>query len=310
MWIATSIDNIQKPTAIALGNFDGVHQGHRMVLQPILNHLDDSVYPSVVSFNPHPKEFFTGNSLKLLTPVNEKAQYLATLGIKQLVVLPFDRELANLEPEQFVREVLVKQLQVNLISVGEDFRFGYQRKGNAIELQRIAAKFKIPVKINTLCKWTQNIDINSPSQVRISSSLIRQALGEGNITQANNLLGRPYCLMGKVIQGQQLGRTLGFPTANLQLPPDKLLPCHGVYAVKVEFDNSVIKGVMNIGHRPTISGKQITVEVHLLNWSGNLYEKNITAYLDRFLRGEQKFDSLLALKQQIAIDCQSAWYYH
>ena len=307
MWIATSTDEIQKPTAIALGNFDGIHQGHRVVLQPILNSSDNSIYPSVVSFTPHPKEFFTGSSIQLLTPVAEKAEYLATLGIQQLVLLPFDRELANLDPEQFVAEVLVKQLQVSLISVGEDFRFGYQRKGHAIDLQNIAAKFKIPVKINSLCKCTENSNINSPKKIRISSSLIRQALAQGDISQANEMLGRPYCLMGKVIQGQQLGRTIGFPTANLQLPPDKLLPLHGVYAVKVKFDNSVIKGVMNIGSRPTVSGKQVTVEVHLLNWSGNLYDQNLTVYLTRFLRPEQKFDSLDALKKQIAIDCQSAW---
>ncbi len=300
MWIATSRDEIRKPTAIALGNFDGVHQGHKFVLQPILNSTETLVYPSVVSFTPHPREFFTGNSLKLLTPVTEKAQYLDTLGIKQLVLLPFDRELANLTPQQFVEEILVKELQVSLISVGEDFRFGYQRKGNAIALKNIAAKFNIPVIINRLRKCTGN-------EVRVSSSLIRQALAQGDITEANKMLGRSYCLMGKVVQGKQLGRTIGFPTANLQLPPDKLLPCHGVYAVKVGLDNSYIKGVMNIGDRPTVSGKTVTVEVHLLNWSGNLYDRNLTVYLERFLRPQQKFDSLDTLKQQIAIDCQSAW---
>ena len=300
MWIATSTDEIRKPTTIALGNFDGVHQGHRVVLEPILNSTDASVYPSVVSFTPHPREFFTGNSLKLLTPITEKSQYLESLGIKQLVLLPFDRELANLTPQQFVEEILVKQLQVTLISVGEDFRFGYQRKGNAIALKNLAAEFNIPVIINSLRKCSGN-------QVRVSSSLIRQALAEGKITEANKMLGRSYCLMGKEVQGKQLGRTMGFPTANLQLPPDKLLPCHGVYAVKVGLDNSYIKGVMNIGDRPTVSGKTVTVEVHLLNWSGNLYDRDLTVHLERFLRPQQKFDSLDALKQQIAIDCQSAW---
>ena len=300
MWIATSTDEIRKPTTIALGNFDGVHQGHRVVLEPILNSTDASVYPSVVSFTPHPREFFTGNSLKLLTPITEKSQYLESLGIKQLVLLPFDRELANLTPRQFVEEILVKQLQVTLISVGEDFRFGYQRKGNAIALKNLAAEFNIPVIINSLRKCSGN-------QVRVSSSLIRQALAEGNLTEANKMLGRSYCLIGKVVQGKQLGRTIGFPTANLQLPPDKLLPCHGVYAVKVGLDNSYLKGVMNIGDRPTVSGKTVTVEVHLLNWSGNLYDRYLTVHLERFLRPQQKFDSLDALKQQIAIDCQSAW---
>ena len=311
MWIATSTDEIRKPTAIALGNFDGVHQGHRVVLQPLLNTSNASIYPSVVSFTPHPREFFTGDRLELLTPVAEKAQYLASLGIKQLVLLPFDRELANLSPQQFVEEVLVRQLQVTLISVGEDFRFGHQRKGNATDLQNLAAKFDIPVQINTLHQCAENSDIKSDiksdGQVRVSSSLIRQALLEGDISRANSMLGRSYCLMGKVIKGRQLGRTIGFPTANLQLSSDKLLPRHGVYGVKVKLDNSYLKGVMNIGSRPTVSGDQITVEVHLLNWSGNLYEENLTVYLERFLRPEQKFASLDALKEQIMTDCQLAW---
>ena len=311
MWIATSTDEIRKPTAIALGNFDGVHQGHRVVLQPLLTASNASIYPSVVSFTPHPREFFTGDRIQLLTPVTEKAQYLASLGIKQLVLLPFDRELANLSPQQFVEEVLVRQLQVTLISVGEDFRFGYQRKGNATDLQNIAAKFDIPVQINTLHQCAENSDIKSDiksdGQVRVSSSLIRQALLEGDISRANSMLGRSYCLMGKVIKGRQLGRTIGFPTANLQLSSDKLLPRHGVYAVKVKLDNSYIKGVMNIGSRPTVSRDDITVEVHLINWSGNLYEQNLTVYLERFLRPEQKFASLDALKEQIMKDCQLAW---
>ncbi|MDJ0573844.1 MAG: bifunctional riboflavin kinase/FAD synthetase [Xenococcaceae cyanobacterium MO_234.B1] len=311
MWIATSTDEIRKPTAIALGNFDGIHQGHRVVLQPLLNTSNASIYPSVVSFTPHPREFFTGDRIQLLTPVAEKAQYLASLGIKQLVLLPFDRELANLSPQQFVEEVLVRQLQVTLISVGEDFRFGYQRKGNATDLQNIAAKFDIPVQINTLHQCAENkdikSDIKSDRQVRVSSSLIRQALLEGDISRANSMLGRSYCLMGKVIKGRQLGRTIGFPTANLQLSSDKLLPRHGVYAVKVKLDNSYIKGVMNIGSRPTVSRDDITVEVHLINWSGNLYDQNLTVYLERFLRPEQKFASLDALKEQIMTDCQLAW---
>ena len=311
MWIATSTDEIRKPTAIALGNFDGVHQGHRVVLQPLLTASNASIYPSVVSFTPHPREFFTGDRIQLLTPVTEKAQYLASLGIKQLVLLPFDRELANLSPQQFVEEVLVRQLQVTLISVGEDFRFGYQRKGNATDLQNIAAKFDIPVQINTLHQCAENSDIKSDiksdRQVRVSSSLIRQALLEGDISRANSMLGRSYCLMGKVIKGRQLGRTIGFPTANLQLSSDKLLPRHGVYGVKVKLDNSYLKGVMNIGSRPTVSGDHITVEVHLLNWSGNLYNQNLTVYLERFLRPEQKFASLDALKEQIMTDCQLAW---
>ena len=311
MWITTSTDNVKRPTAIALGNFDGIHQGHRVVLQPILDKyqlsLQDSsenyeIYPTLVSFYPHPKEFFTGNKIKLLTPIEEKAQYLESLGFKQLVLLPFDQKLADLDPQQFVEEILVKQLQAHEISVGEDFRFGCQRRGTAIDLQNIAANFDITVNINTL----QKFDDHQNQPIRISSSLIRQALTHGAIEEANFMLGRAYSLIGKVVKGQQLGRTIGFPTANLQLPIDKFLPCYGVYAVDVSWENCTVRGVMNIGCRPTVDGDNPTVEVHLLNWSGDLYDKTLTVSLQKFLRSEQKFPSLDALKQQISLDCQAA----
>jgi len=310
VWVTTSTKTVKTATAIALGNFDGIHQGHRVVLQPILdkyslndvNSSGDLIYPTLVSFHPHPKEFFTGNKIKLLTPIEEKAQYLESLGFQQLVLLPFDQKLANLDPQQFVEEILIKQLQAQQISIGEDFRFGCQRKGTAIALQNIAANFGITVNINTLKKF----DENKQQPVRISSSLIRQALTYGAIEQANLMLGRPYNLIGKVVKGQQIGRTIGFPTANLQLPIDKFLPRYGVYAVNVAWGNITAPGVMNIGCRPTVDGEDPTVEVHLLNWAGDLYNKTLTVSLQKFLRSEQKFPSLDALKQQISSDCQAA----
>ncbi|MEM9273187.1 MAG: bifunctional riboflavin kinase/FAD synthetase [Cyanobacteria bacterium P01_F01_bin.143] len=310
MWITTSTETVKKPTAIALGNFDGIHQGHRVVLQPILdkyhnNPLSTPIYPSLVSFSPHPKEFFTGDKIQLLTPISEKAQYLESLGLKQLVLLQFDQKLADLTPQQFVEEILVKQLQAQQISIGEDFRFGCQRKGTAIALQNIAANFGITVNINTLKKF----DDHQKQPIRISSSLIRRALTHGAIEQANFMLGRPYSLIGKVVKGQQIGRTIGFPTANLQLPIDKFLPRYGVYAVHVAWENYTVRGVMNIGCRPTVEGESPTVEVHLLDWSGDLYDKTLTVSLQKFLRSEQKFPSLDALKQQISSDCQAALEY-
>ncbi len=301
VWIATSRESIKTPTAIALGNFDGIHRGHQIVLQSILANEKPHLYPSVVSFTPHPREFFTGEKLQLLTPVTEKAQILDNLGIEQLILLPFDRALASLSPQDFVAEIIVKQLQANIISVGEDFRFGYQRQGTARDLQTIAANFGIVVHLNNLhqCRHRDR-------SVRISSSLIRQALLAGDMTEANFMLGRSYTLVGEVVEGQRLGRTIGFPTANLQVPDNKFLPRFGVYAVNAKIDNTSVKGVMNIGCRPTVEGNSPTVEVHLLNWSGNLYGKTIMVELEKFLRSEQKFPSLDALKEQIAADCQAA----
>jgi riboflavin kinase/FMN adenylyltransferase len=300
VWIADSFDLIKTPTSVALGNFDGIHRGHRQVIQPILG-LDNLTISTVVTFHPHPQEFFAKQRRALLTPIAEKAHYLSELGLQQLVLLPFNQELANLSPQAFVEEILVQRLQAQQISVGQDFCFGRQRSGTTVDLQAIAAQYGIPVQVAPLhiCHGE-----------RISSSAIRHALCEGNLERANQLLGRPYSLLGKVIQGQQLGRTIGFPTANLQLPPEKFLPCHGVYSVWVYCLSSgtqkPLPGVMNLGNRPTVDGTKLSVEVHLLDWAGDLYGESLMVNLEGFLRPEQKFASLDELKVQIQADCDVA----
>ena len=305
MLVVSSIEKIRTPTAIALGNFDGIHQGHQTVLQPIIDASQSNpqphIYPSVVSFIPHPREFFSGGKLKLLTPIAEKAQLLAELGIEQLILLPFNQKLSSLSPQQFVARILLTQLQTTLISVGSDFRFGYQRKGTADDLDKIATSLGVKVCLNSLRKYQAIDDLG----VRVSSSLIRQALSEGKVSTANTMLGRPYSLIGTVVTGQQLGRTIGFPTANLQLPQEKFLPRYGVYSADVLLNQDVIKGVMNIGCRPTVAGEATTIEVHLLDWSGDLYGQTLKVNLLEFIRPEQKFASVEALKQQITQDCQS-----
>lgn len=295
MWITSSPSTAITPTTVALGNFDGLHLGHRQVILPVLN--QDSAYPTVVTFSPHPREFFTGQQLSLLTPQDEKALLLESFGIAQLVSLPFNRELADLSPAQFVEEILVQHLQAQSISVGEDFRFGYKRLGTADDLKAIAATHGISASIVPLLTFQGK---------RISSSSIREALLTGDVSMANRMLGRSYRLMGQVMQGQQLGRTIGFPTANLQVPDDKLIPRQGVYGVRVQgFDRSIL-GVMNIGNRPTVNGTHQTIEVHLLDWTGDLYGKTLTVELEEFIRPEQKFASLDDLKAQISADCETA----
>jgi riboflavin kinase/FMN adenylyltransferase len=260
-------------------------------------------YSTLVTFDPHPQEFFSGESRTLLTPQVEKVKYLKAMGIEQLVLLPFDRELASLSPPAFVKQILIEQLQVRCISVGEDFRFGNMRAGTAFDLRAIAQPYDVKVHI---------VPLNTADGLRISSSAIREALSQGNISQANQLLGRPYSLMGQVVQGQQIGRTLGFPTANLQLCPDKFLPRYGVYAVRVtgespSFQNCPQIGVMNIGCRPTVAKDAGPgVEIHLLNWAGDLYGQTLTVEIEQFLRPEQKFASLDRLKTQIQVDCDRA----
>jgi riboflavin kinase/FMN adenylyltransferase len=299
--ISPSNENIKYPCAVALGNFDGIHKGHQQVIQPIFNY--QNLTPSLVTFIPHPEEFFTGTKKQLLTPIPEKCQILENLGIKQLILLPFDRQLANLSAEKFVEDILVKQIKANFISVGEDFCFGYQRQGNAEYLQSLANKYNVKVSITE----EQNLIIKKES-IRISSSYIRQSLSKGKPELATKMLGREYQIIGKVIEGQKLGRKIGFPTANLAIPSEKFLPQMGVYGVKVDVKNngllSNLSGVMNIGIRPTIEGKNISVEIHLLDWEGDLYNKILTVKLVNFLRLEQKFSSLDDLKKQIKLDCQ------
>lgn len=255
-------------------------------------------YATVVTFFPHPQEYFSGTARPLLTPLVEKTWLLAQLGIQQLVLLPFDQALANLTPEDFVVKLLIEQLQAKSISVGSDFRFGKGRSGDAAGLSAIASQYGIPVI---------QAPLREEAGARISSSRIRQALQLGELDMAAHLLGRPYSLTGKVVPGQQLGRTLGFPTANLKLPPDKYLPRMGVYGVQVHGPApEPLPAVMNIGYRPTVEGQALAVEVHLLNWSGDLYGQFLTVTLECFLRPEQRFDSLAQLQAQIAQDAQAA----
>lgn len=331
MWIISSLNTVLTPTAVALGNFDGLHRGHRQVIQPILKQslepdqdfqkkvatsgpisvktektpIDgeaEPIYGTVLTFHPHPQEFFTGQPKQLLTPIDQKIEALKQMGVEQLVLVPFDQTLAALTPEQFVAEILVKHLQARRVSVGFDFRFGKGRTGSAEDLKTIAENFGIDVTIVARYPCEQG--------ERISSSIIRQALQQGNVKRATQLLGRSYTLVGQVVLGQQLGRTLGFPTANLQLQPQKFLPRYGVYAVRVflegDSDGKIYSGVMNIGCRPTVEGQHPTVEVHVFDWSDDLYNQTLTVSLEEFLRPEQKFASLDELKAQITDDCVRA----
>ena len=360
VWTSSSFQSARVPTTIALGNFDGVHLGHQQVMaailsdrvlsstlptvrslspqsvaalhQSIANENSQCAEPSrvtledtasqpvsaepiatVVTFAPHPQEYFSGISRPLLTPIAEKTWQLEQLGIEQLVTLPFNQALAELSPQDFVEKILIKGLKAQQISVGNDFRFGKGRSGNADGLQAIAAQHSIPVT-QVLLKYEQGD--------RISSSRIRAALQEGHPEVAAQLLGRPYTLTGKVVKGKQLGRTIGFPTANLQVPSNKYLPRTGVYSVRVygasranalsdnfqhsQTKNSVINGVMNIGNRPTVDGQSLSVEVHLLDWEGDLYDQVLTVSLEGFVRAEEKFESLEQLKRQIVVDCDVA----
>jgi len=292
------------PTAIALGSFDGVHAGHRRVIAAALQlaQLQPEVVPTVVSFWPHPREVLAGEPRLRLDLPEEKLDCLMQLGIRQLVLVPFNKNLAALTPQQFVQQVLLEQLGAKVIAIGENFRFGAQRSGAPEDLKRLAGAAGVLVEVVPL--------LDDQGQ-RISSSRIRLALAAADLQEVVRLLQRPYLFEGKVVKGRGLGRGLGWPTANLQVDGRKCLPKEGVYAAWVRrFDAKPMAAVMNLGRQPTIDpNAPSAVEVHLLGMDIQLGNEILIVEPKQWLRGQCAFDSLEALSSQIAKDAAAATAY-
>ena len=283
--------------ALTIGNFDGVHLGHRAVLDQ-LHELGRDLPQVLLTFEPHPREFFgAASSTRRLTPLPEKLRRLDRTRVEQVVVARFDAKLAAQEPEQFIDEVLLAGLGVKVLVVGDDFRFGRGGQGDYALLCRRgeALGFEVHRQRSHLLDGR-----------RISSTWVRECLAAGDIARANVLLGEPYCIQGRIAHGRALGRTIGFPTANINLtrhPP----PLSGVFAVTVYgADETPRAGVANVGRRPTVNGEGITLEVHVFDYSGDLYGKRLRVELVKQLRDEQKFDSIDALVTHIGRDADAA----
>ena len=299
-----SPDQAQGPTAIALGSFDGLHEGHRRVIAAAVEGAGgvpgspEPLLPTVVSFWPHPREVLFGEARLRLDLPSEKLQLLEPLGIRQLVLVPFTPQLAALSPEAFVEQVLVGQLRARLVAVGENFRFGQGRCGDAAALKQLGSRHGITVRV---------LPMLADSQERLSSSRIRRALAAGQLQEAAQLLGRPYRFGGRVVRGRGLGRELGWPTANLQVDGRKFLPQEGVYAAWVWHQQQRLAAVMNLGPQPTVDPTAPSaVEVHLLGRQLELEGAELLVEPVALLRTQQRFDSLDALVAQIAADAQRA----
>jgi len=299
-----SPEDALRPTAIALGSFDGLHQGHRRVIAAVTAEAIPGATPTVVSFWPHPREVLHGECRLRLDLPEEKLELLEPLGIRQLVLVPFNRELAALSPEAFVEQVLVGQLQARRIAVGDNFRFGAGRSGDAETLRRIGGGFGISVAVLPML-WD--------GSERVSSSRIRRALASGDIAEAGRLLERPYRFSGRVVRGRGLGRQLGWPTANLQVDGRKFLPLEGVYAAQVWLKRSdgpgtgPLAAVMNLGPQPTVDPEAPSaVEVHLLEGHHELVGRSLTVEPLALLRRQRRFDGLEALREQIGRDARQA----
>ena len=291
-------ENAKLPTALALGSFDGLHLGHKKVIKAILK--EPMGIPTVVSFWPHPREVLFGESRLRLDLPNEKASLLELLGIEQLVLVPFDKSLASKSADSFVDDILVKTLQAKHIAVGENFRFGRNREGDISTLKRIGACLGIKISI---------VPILEDSDGRLSSSRIRKALNEGDLKHAKYLLKRPYTFMGTVEKGRGLGKTLGWPTANLRINGRKFLPSLGVYAAWASIANRKerFSAVMNLGPQPTIDPNSLSaVEVHLLDKEINLLGQELTIEPVQRIRLQKKFESIELLSKQISIDAKLA----
>lgn len=285
----------------ALGNFDGVHLGHQAVMaQAAALAQALKAAPAAAVFSPHPRRIFQpGSEPFALMSDGQRAKSLGEAGAELVHHIPFDRALAAMTPERFVAEVLDSGLGLKGVVTGADFCFGKDRAGNAKALQALGAARGLTVAI------AEPVSTQGQSG-KISSSDVRQAVRAGDPARAAGLLGRPFAIEGVVSQGDQRGRTLGFPTANVALG-DYVRPAFGVYAVRVDLGGGeAIPGVANIGRRPTVDGTQARLEAHLFDTNADLYGRVISCALIAFLRPEQRFDGLDALKAQIAADCEAA----
>ena len=284
-----------KKTIFTLGTFDGVHLGHTKIIERLLNASSDNEQSLVLTFFPHPRMVLQEESdIKLLNTIEERTKLLEKAGLQNLIIHPFDQAFSRLSAEEFVKNILVDIFNIKKIIIGHDHRFGRNRTANIDDLILYGKEFGFEV---------EQISAQEIDEVSISSTKIRNALNEGKIALANEYLGYNYLFSGTVIHGKKLGRTIGFPTANLKIEESyKLIPAIGVYAVKCTVGTKTVNGMLNIGTNPTVDGQNTSIEVHLFDFQEDLYDKKITVELIKRIRDEQKFASVEELKQQLHKD--------
>lgn len=294
------LDNFEasKPV-VTIGTFDGVHLGHREVIDELKRISCQTGGESVIfTFSPHPRMIITPteDTIRLLSTIEEKTLLLKQLGIDRLIIYPFTRDFSALSHTEFVEEILVKRINIHKLVIGYDHKLGHDRKGDFQALTRLGKDFGFEVEqLNPLVV----------ENVAVSSTRIRQALEAGDMRKANHFLGYSYLLKGRVVEGRKLGRELGFPTANI-LPDDrhKMVPADGVYAVYTDIDGSRYEGMLNVGTRPTVNSNvdHRSIEVHIFNFSKDIYQEDITVHFVERIRDEMKFGDLAMLKEQLVLD--------
>lgn len=288
-------------TSVAIGNFDGVHLGHQALIESMLEQARlKKLCPTVLTFYPHPVELLKPHKkLERLTTTSEKLFLLEKLGVEQVLVARFNEELSKLSPEKFFSTYLKNGLRAETLHVGFNFCFGKDKSGNTETLATLSKEHGIFLKVE------EQVDASGE---RVSSSSIRRYLAEGQVAHAGRLLGRPYSITGQVVKGDQRGRKLGFPTANLRCPLDKIVPLNGVYLTRVNWQKEELNAVTNVGIRPTFTSQDTLpiIEVHLLDFDSQIYDEFLTVdFVDR-IRPEKKFSTVEELKDQIQKDVEMA----
>jgi len=287
---------IHSPTILTLGTFDGVHKGHQKILKKLNSEANKAKLKSIVlTFFPHPRIVLNPrSSLKLINTIKERSELLEKSGIDFLITHPFDKTFSELSPEKFVKNILVDKLKIKKILIGYDHKFGKNRTAGIEDLKKFGLKYDFDV-----------IEISAKEQnkVTISSTKIRKSIENGDFNKVKSFLGYHFNIEGLVIKGNAIGRTIGFPTANLDVSEDyKLIPKRGVYLIFSLIENKKVFGMMNIGIKPTLNNDRETIEVNFFDWEKDLYTKLIKVYVLDFIRDEQKFTSLIKLEEQIKLD--------
>tara|TARA_R110000850_G_scaffold201744_1_gene327602 strand:- start:45411 stop:46292 length:882 start_codon:yes stop_codon:yes gene_type:complete len=281
---------------LTLGTFDGVHIGHQKILQKLVKQANANGLESILlTFFPHPRMVLKQDEkIQLLNTIEEKSKLIEETGVDNLIIHPFDSTFSELSAEEFVKKILIDKLNLAKIIIGYDHKFGKNRSADINDLIILGKKYNFEV---------EQISAKEIDDISISSTKIRKALLNGNIELVTSYLGHNYSFFGTIVEGKKIGRTINYPTANLQISEDyKLIPKNGVYVVSSNIDNKTIFGMMNIGNNPTVHGDSESIEIHFFNFNEDIYTKKICVNLLSRIRDEQKFDSLNELKKQLDLD--------
>lgn len=296
MTIIKSLDEVinVENTVVTIGNFDGIHKGHIKLIKEAVKEAKTKNYKSVVfTFENHPMRYFRADSIKHIITNEEKVKIFEDLGVDIVFMIPFDEYMTKISATDFVKTILHEKLKCKMVIVGHDFTFARNKEGNASLLESLGKNYNMKVKV------IEPIKIKGR---RVSSSYIRNLINDGNVSEIKNFLGRNYFLEGEVIHARKIGRTIGFPTANLKAEEKLIIPKNGIYAVKVYVKNKVYYGATNIGYNPTVNGKVLSIETNIIDFDEEIYGEIIRVeFLDR-IRDEKKFNSLDELKSQLRKD--------